>query len=576
MSVSAKNTSKDKDTNGIHNPEAQPGLQKSGELSRPPSSVAVKQTTVRTSRAERTPALQTLVRSELDSVWQSYEEQCKEDTEAIAGKDLYGLSLLGYADSLADQFITTELVSETSLLFAEGKGGKNRGWNTSEAKNVGMERIIESAKNASNWTRFVERTLENIQADLGKAEHLSKFPEAARAALEELIEDGVLTSSLDSFFTGGGWTNTKLQQHFSSLKEPLKRKLVETIYEVCNLSCSLLKENKVAPTMEQLAHRLHTLETKVMETESKSAAFKENFRDILDHIAESELAKYKSDFVMEDRKLHLSHQDSSWYRLDREVRLKQVTQTLKLVIPDSWQNCEVWISPNKAQQKHAFAKVTFNSRKEKGHFEKLMKEHRLKENANGKQSFISRRMTPLSFSLKKKLLLDAATKKLAQEWCTMVKDLGKESQWVSIEPLAMKCMGTRIQFITDPQLKVWVEALDPIHRHVWREVVFNEKENFFLNYDLEEEIPCPHTRLLSVNTPGMKTRRMDKYKGDLFIPVTERNRDRRRSSEAVIDQGGPHTKGPQEEALSPPPQPQPSEADETVNLEVSTNEEQTQ
>ena len=90
----------------------------------------------------------------------------------------------------------------------------------------------------------MERTLENIQADLdlGKADYLSKFPEAARAALEELIEDGVLTSSLDSFFTGGGWTNTKLQQHFSSLKEPLKRKLVETIYEVCNLSCSPLRK----------------------------------------------------------------------------------------------------------------------------------------------------------------------------------------------------------------------------------------------------------------------------------------------------------------------------------------------
>ena len=143
MSVSAKNTSKDKDTNGIHNPEAQPGLQKSGELSRPPSNAAVKQTTVRTSRAEQTPALQTLVRSELDAVWQGYEEQCKEDTEAIAGKDLYGLSLLSYADSLADQFITTELVSEASLLYAEGKGGKNRGWNTGEAKSRGMERIID-------------------------------------------------------------------------------------------------------------------------------------------------------------------------------------------------------------------------------------------------------------------------------------------------------------------------------------------------------------------------------------------------------------------------------------------------
>ena len=138
-------------------------------------------------------------------------------------------------------------------------------------------------------------------------------------------------------------------------------------------------------------------------------------------------------------------------------------------------------------------------------------------------------------------------------------------------------MGTRIQFITDPQLKVWVEALDPVHRHVWREVVFSETENFFLNYDLEEEIPCPHTRLLSVNNPGMKIRRLDKYKGDLFIPETERNRDRGRPSEDVNDHGGLHTNTPQEEAQEPsPPQPQTSDADATVNLEESTNEEQTQ
>ena len=88
--------------------------------------------------------------------------------------------------------------------------------------------------------------------------------------------------------------------------------------------------------MEQLAHRLHTLETRVMATESKTAAFTENFRDILDHIADNELAKYKTDFAMENRKLHLSHQDSSWYKLNRDERLKQVTQTLKSVIPDSW------------------------------------------------------------------------------------------------------------------------------------------------------------------------------------------------------------------------------------------------
>ena len=58
MSSPEENSSKDKDTNGIQNPEAQSGLQKAGELSRPSSSAAVKQTTVRTSRAEQTPALQ--------------------------------------------------------------------------------------------------------------------------------------------------------------------------------------------------------------------------------------------------------------------------------------------------------------------------------------------------------------------------------------------------------------------------------------------------------------------------------------------------------------------------------------
>ena len=555
MPSPAKNNAIWKDTNRVQNQAAQEGTPTAEELSRPPKTAAVKQTTVRISRAEQTPAIQTLVRRNLESSWHRYEDQCQEDIEGIAGKDLYGLSLLGYADSLADQFITTEIVSEASFLYAGGK----RNWNTSEAQKKGMDRISESAKTASNWTKFAELTMSSIQADLGRADYLLQFPEAARAALNELIEDGALTSCFDSFFKGAGWTNTLLQQHFSSLREPIKRKLVDTIYKVCNLSCSMLKESKSAPTMEQLAHRLQTLETRVMVTESKTAAFTENFKDIISHIAESELAKYKADFAMEDLKLSLSHQDSSWYKLNKEERLNQVSQTLKAVIPETWQNCEVWISPNKAQQKHAFAKVTFNSRKEKGLFEKLLKEHRLRENEKGKQSFISRRMTPLSFSFKKKLLLDTATSKLAQEWCTMVKDLGKESKWISNEQQAGKCMGTRIQYITDPQLKVWVEALDPVHRHVWREVIFSSEVNFFENYNLDEEIPCPHTRLLSENNPGMKTRRVDKYKGDILLTTEERSRNKRVSRGSLKETEEPGTPPlnviPSAAASSPPKQP---------------------
>ena len=469
--------------------------------------------------------------------------QSKEDYEALSGKDLYGLSLLGYADSLADQFITTEIVSEASFIF----GGGKRSWNTGESQKKGTDHIIESAKVASNWMKFAGLTISNIQSDLGSAEYLLKFPEAARAALEDLIEEGILNSPLDSFFKGSGWTNTLLQQHFSSLREPIKRKLVETIYKVCNLSCSKLNEANSAPTMEQLAHRLHTLETRMETTECKTSAFKENFKDVIEHIAETQLSKFKADFMKEDLKLSLSHQDNSWNKLDKAERLKQVSSILEKIIPETWQNCEVWVTPNNPKQKHAFAKITFTSRKEKFLFEKLLKEHRVRENENGSRSFISRRMTPISFSHTKNRLLEEAIGKLAYEWCTMVKDLGKESEWISNEHQAGKCIKTRIQFVTDPELKVWVEALDPIHQHVWREVILTKDDNFFLDYNLDEEIPCPHTRKLAEANPGMKKRSVDKYKGD--IKITNLGRDGRTAKDSSDRRG---------KALSPPKPIQPS------------------
>ena len=507
MSSPGNKSTRKKDTDRVQNDLTPGGKSKANKSHHQPNR-AVKQTTVRISRAEQEPAIQSLARQNLESKWHTYERQCREDHEALSGKDLYGLSLLGYADSLADQYITTEIVSEASFLFAGGK----RNWNTSESQKKGTDRIIGSAKAASNWMKFAGLTVCNIQSDLGSAEYLLEFPEAARAALEDLIEEGILTSSLDSFFKGSGWNNTLLQQHFSSLREPIKRKFVETIYKVCNLSCSKLKEANSAPTMEQLAHRLHTLETRMEASECKTAAFQENFKDIIEHISESELSKLKADFMREDLKLSLSHQDSSWNKLDKAERLKQVSSILEKIIPDTWQKCEVWISPNTSKQKFAFAKITFTSRKEKFLFEKLLKEERVRENEKGSKSFISRRMTPISFGPTKKRLMDSATGKLAYEWCTMVKNLGKESQWISNEHQAGKCMKTRIQFITDPVLKVWVEALDPIHQHVWREVIFTNGSDFFHNYNLDEEIPCPHTRTLAESNPEIKKRSVDKYK----------------------------------------------------------------
>ena len=563
MSSPGNKSTRKKDTDRVQNDLTPGGKSKANKSHHQPNR-AVKQTTVRISRAEQEPAIQSLARQNLESKWHTYERQCREDHEALSGKDLYGLSLLGYADSLADQYITTEIVSEASFLFAGGK----RNWNTSESQKKGTDRIIGSAKAASNWMKFAGLTVCNIQSDLGSAEYLLEFPEAARAALEDLIEEGILTSSLDSFFKGSGWNNTLLQQHFSSLREPIKRKFVETIYKVCNLSCSKLKEANSAPTMEQLAHRLHTLETRMEASECKTAAFQENFKDIIEHISESELSKLKADFMREDLKLSLSHQDSSWNKLDKAERLKQVSSILEKIIPDTWQKCEVWISPNTSKQKFAFAKITFTSRKEKFLFEKLLKEERVRENEKGSKSFISRRMTPISFGPTKKRLMDSATGKLAYEWCTMVKNLGKESQWISNEHQAGKCMKTRIQFITDPVLKVWVEALDPIHQHVWREVIFTNGSDFFHNYNLDEEIPCPHTRTLAETNPSMKKRSLDKYKGDIKVTTV---RGGRGASDRREEVARPSTPTPPSPSLSTPPAPPMSD----LNQEEEENDETT-
>ena len=165
MSSPGNKSTRKKDTDRVQNDLTPGGKSKANKSHHQPNR-AVKQTTVRISRAEQEPAIQSLARQNLESKWHTYERQCREDHEALSGKDLYGLSLLGYADSLADQYITTEIVSEASFLFAGGK----RNWNTSESQKKGTDRIIGSAKAASNWMKFAGLTVCNIQSDLGSAE----------------------------------------------------------------------------------------------------------------------------------------------------------------------------------------------------------------------------------------------------------------------------------------------------------------------------------------------------------------------------------------------------------------------
>ena len=99
--------------------------------------------------------------------------------------------------------------------------------------------------------------------------------------------------------------------------------------------------------------------------------------------------------------------------------------------------------------------------------------------------------------------------KIAEYWIKLVENFvakgGDKDHWVTDPDTVRKCLRLRVKWKLRPTLTVWTEAQDPLHRYVWKP--FNVAENFFKEYDLAAEVPCPHTRECLSSNPSWKTPR---------------------------------------------------------------------
>ena len=86
--------------------------------------------------------------------------------------------------------------------------------------------------------------------------------------------------------------------------------------------------------------------------------------------------------------------------------------------------------------------------------------------------------------------------------------------------MVLKAMYVRVQWSITPLLKIWIECLDPIHRHVWKQINFTRSEtNHFKHYKLSRNIPCPDTLEKATEDPSYGTPRPSKF-GNLKLPQT--------------------------------------------------------
>ena len=114
--------------------------------------------------------------------------------------------------------------------------------------------------------------------------------------------------------------------------------------------------------------------------------------------------------------------------------------------------------------------------------------------------------------------------------------------------MVLKAMYVRVQWSITPLLKIWIECLDPIHRHVWKQINFTRSEtNHFKNYKLSSDIPCPDTLEKATEDPSYGTPRPSKF-GNLKLPQA---RNQTAPQEISLESS------PQVEHSSPPTQPAP-------------------
>ena len=233
-------------------------------------------------------------------------------------------------------------------------------------------------------------------------------------------------------------------------------------------------------------------------------------------------------FEQEEYKVKLEATNKAvWKNLSVENRNSLVNKCLESTLPKNSPRPSFFITRG-SDKFSPFVKVTFSTTEDKFIFEKNLKKQRSEATeAKDRPPFMSFRMTPQKFEPLKKELINEAKNKLTRDFIKKIETSQNNSY--SNDPDAIKqSLSIRVQWKMKP-FKLWLEYLDPIHKTCWAPVDMHSRD-LFADYDLSQNIPCPHTREKAKNDKAYEIRRVNPNTRDYIMkPVSRFNRNQARN-----------------------------------------------
>ena len=466
--------------------------------------------------------------------------QMQSSAEPQQISDPFMSALLAGAEHLAKTFITRDIAPH--LLDLDSR--KKRSTATEPSVSATIKTRSCSAVNLESNT---EDLINDTQALLGTNEHLTNFPKTIKAKISrEVEEEGLLDRAIKEFAECSEKSPLGLSAitfQLDTVRDSVLQIIKHEIYQIWSKPTP-----KNEASVAQLDYRVTNAETMIQSMFQKMTIHEQLLHDI--HIDIGSLIRKASHaaFLEEEQKLRLDAQDQRWWStLDQKQQERAIEDLLQLFTTDeSWKNFTIIIFPKLPHNKKGWIKVDFNCKKTRTKFEQWLKVKR--SGSNDRRSFWSTRLVPTDFLPIKDKLVRKATEKVALDWVNTVIAQKQENIWVTDYDMVLKAMYVRVQWSITPLLKIWIECLDPIHRHVWKQINFTRSEtNHFKNYKLSSDIPCPDTLEKATEDPSYGTPRPSKF-GNLKLPQA---RNQTAPQEISLESS------PQVVHSSPPTQPAP-------------------
>ena len=358
-----------------------------------------------------------------------------------------------------------------------------------------------------NLVNYTEDLVNDVTAQLGPNEHLNDLPRILKNKLAAMIEEDLLDAALNDFAE----SNEKMSLSaivfmLGKVKDNVLMAITQEIYKIWDLASP-----SEQASVEQLDYRVSNIEKYISTANKHLHVHQALLADIYAEVGLLTRRASLASFLEEEKKLRLDAKDTQWWsKMEQRQQITAVENLLKDFTEDeSWRNFTIIIIKGKNNAR-SWVKVDFNARNIRGKFEQWLKANRT--TATNTKSFWSSRMIPVDFTPIKDKLVKAAIKRVTVDWINLVISQEQLDNWETDYDHVYKVMLVRVQWSVSPVLKIWIECLDPIHRHLWRAINFSRTDiNHFKGYDLKREIPCPDTLEKAKEDPSYGYPRPSKF-----------------------------------------------------------------